>query len=341
MRAEHPRRGGERLQQPPLGRRQVDLVLAAPHGSRAQVDPDVVDLEPGAARLGRRPAQERPYPGQELRGAERLRQVVVGAEVERGDLVLLGVAHRQHEDRHRAEPPDLPAGGEPVDVRQVEVEHDEVGLAVADRADRGAPVGRRRDAEVAGEQRPLHRAEDLGLVVDDEDRRVAHARREPEPDRRAAARGVGRPDLAAHRGDEALADRETEPGTQARRPFLQPVERREQQLLVAEREAGPVVDHLHDDHAVRPLRGELDPPVGGAPHGARRVLHEVGDDPLHEQLRRPGRGRRRRRPARRSRRPASARARRRPPDRRDRPDRRGRRGPRACPTRSGTCRAGS
>ena len=48
----------------------------------------------------RRPAQRRPQPGQQLVHAERLGHVVVGAGVERGDLVRLAVAGGEHDDRH-------------------------------------------------------------------------------------------------------------------------------------------------------------------------------------------------------------------------------------------------
>ena len=72
-------------------------------------------------------AQERLDPAHQLAQAERLGQVVVGAELEADDLVDLVVACRQHQDGRlgagRAEPAqDLEA----VDARQAHVEHDEV-----------------------------------------------------------------------------------------------------------------------------------------------------------------------------------------------------------------------
>ena len=46
--------------------------------------------------------QERAHAREQLAGAERLREVVVGAEIQRGDLVRLLVANGQHDDGHAA-----------------------------------------------------------------------------------------------------------------------------------------------------------------------------------------------------------------------------------------------
>ena len=90
--------------------------------------------DPAAGRIGQvavRAAQQRLDPAHQLAQAERLGQVVVGAELEADDLVDLVVARGQDEDRHlgagRAQAAqDL----EPVDARQADVEHDEVGRLV-------------------------------------------------------------------------------------------------------------------------------------------------------------------------------------------------------------------
>ena len=91
---------------------------------------------PAAAGIGEvavRAAQQRLDPAHQLAQAERLGQVVVGAELEADDLVDLVVARRQDQDRH------LGAGGadaaqhlEAVDAGQADVEDHEVrGLGVA------------------------------------------------------------------------------------------------------------------------------------------------------------------------------------------------------------------
>ena len=71
-------------------------------------------------------------PGQQLLHRERLRHVVVGAQIEAEKLVALLDASRQHQDR---DPPrllplaELPTDRQAVHVGQVQVEEDEVGRA--------------------------------------------------------------------------------------------------------------------------------------------------------------------------------------------------------------------
>ena len=59
-------------------------------------------------------------------------------------------------------------------MRQIEVEHHEVGLVVGHLPDRGAPVGGRSHDHVARRQRALDGAKDLRIVVDDQDDGLAH-----------------------------------------------------------------------------------------------------------------------------------------------------------------------
>ena len=87
------------------------------------------------------PAQDRPDARDELARAERLGQVVVGAELEPEQLVELVVAGREHHDRDRRVAAQLAGDVEAVEAGQAEVEDDQVGLALADR--RQAPTGRR------------------------------------------------------------------------------------------------------------------------------------------------------------------------------------------------------
>ena len=95
-----------------------------------------------------RPAPEhRAQPRQKLADAERLVDVVVGAEVERGDLFRLAIARRQHDDRHVRPTPDLLDHLLAVHVRQAEIEHHGVGRVrrqqIARPAGRSAPSARR------------------------------------------------------------------------------------------------------------------------------------------------------------------------------------------------------
>src|SRR3954465_3218824 len=80
--------GHEGAQQVELDRGQVDLRAIPPDDARRQVDLEPVD---GDRRLARGPAgagQARLKPGDELARAEGLRDVVVGARLERAHLLV-------------------------------------------------------------------------------------------------------------------------------------------------------------------------------------------------------------------------------------------------------------
>ena len=82
--------------------------------------------------------------GFELGHAEGLGDVVVGASVEGGDLAVLGAGGREDDDRDVAPLADPPAHGEPVDVGEPEVEHDDVGRGERGLGDPLLAVGRGR-----------------------------------------------------------------------------------------------------------------------------------------------------------------------------------------------------
>ena len=139
-----------------------------------QVDLDVAEVDRGRwLALGHaalRPPEQGPDPGDELTQAERLRHVVVGAELEADDLVDLRVLGGEHEDRDRGFGPDDPADLDAGQLGEHQVEHDEVG-PIGPEADQGLAAIRRGD-----DREPL-RLEAVGeglakrrLVVDDEDR---------------------------------------------------------------------------------------------------------------------------------------------------------------------------
>ena len=76
--------------------------------------------------------------GDELQRTERLGHVIVGTEVQSGDLVDLVVARRQHDDRPAVGFADLAAQMEAVHVGQHDVQHGQVDgdVAVGDRFER-------------------------------------------------------------------------------------------------------------------------------------------------------------------------------------------------------------
>src|SRR4051812_35845941 len=104
------------------------------HGPGGRVEADVADLDRRdlVGSRGRRgghggAAQDGPDAGGHLAGAERLDDVVVGAELEPDHAVGLLAAGGQHDDRHLGLPPDLAADVVARAVGEHEVEQDEVG----------------------------------------------------------------------------------------------------------------------------------------------------------------------------------------------------------------------
>ena len=114
-----------------------------------------------------RPPQERANTRAELADRERLGDVVVGAELETDHLVELVVAGGQHDDRDGAPRAQLLAYLEPVQLRQHDVEHDEVDRLVAEACERLLAVGcLHDDVTVALEREGQHLAHCF-LVVDE------------------------------------------------------------------------------------------------------------------------------------------------------------------------------
>ena len=127
--------------------------------------------------LGRRVAPQRGSEArEELVHAERLGDVVVGAGVEGRDLVALGFADGEDDDRHGGPAAQAADHFDAVDSGEAEVEDDEVGvLPGGDRERRLAGLGE-VDVVAACAEVGRERAQDLGLVVDDEDARHSAAR---------------------------------------------------------------------------------------------------------------------------------------------------------------------
>src|ERR687897_247991 len=98
----------------------------------------LVDLENGVAETARRrrrptPSQDRPHPRDQLFDTERLGEIVVTAPGETGDPVLRGVAGgEEHHRRLVTRRPQPPAHSNPVDARQADVEHHDVGVIALD-----------------------------------------------------------------------------------------------------------------------------------------------------------------------------------------------------------------
>ena len=208
------------------------------------------------------PPQDRAHAAQQLRRRERLRHVVVRAELEPEHAVDLRVARRQHQDRHVALGAQLAADVGARHPGQHHVEDDDV-VAAASRAASSAAVPSRLlvDVEALAPQHERDDVEHARIVVDDEDARcmraharhlLAHARpleHDPHP-RPFAGRRVelDAPAEAAHRLPH---DREPEPEALGV-AVLAAVEAVEDVLLRLRAHADTGVLDLHTHSCTRP-----------------------------------------------------------------------------------------
>src|SRR5205807_3914894 len=153
---------------------QVHLAAGLGHAPARHVDRHVAALDDRlAAATVAGAAQQRPQPRRQLVGAEGLGDVVVGARVERADLLALVADRAEDEDRQRAPAAQVAQHVDAGAVGQDQVEHERVGRAHGERVE-GLGDGRGRvDLEPGAAQHDAQAAQDLRLVVDDEDTRIA------------------------------------------------------------------------------------------------------------------------------------------------------------------------
>ena len=162
----------KRLEQLVLGRREPHLAVADADVAPLDVDLEVARPEDRASALRHTGpvTKSNPRPSKQLGNAEGLGQVVVGSQVERGDLVALGPSDREHDDRHRhAHRPQLPNHLEPVEVGQAEIEYHEVRRPDGDLSECLAPAFDGLNLVPREREVHLDSAPDRRLVVDDED----------------------------------------------------------------------------------------------------------------------------------------------------------------------------
>src|SRR5260221_7471603 len=139
---------------------------------RAGVDPQAGDVRrrgrPGGER---RAPEERPHAREELPAAERLLQVVVGAEVEQLHPLVLAFLAGEHEDRRRCRRADPLADLVAAHLREPTVEDDEVGQLLRVPAERGLAVVRGEQVVSLGTEERGDHPDERAVVVDDEDAR--------------------------------------------------------------------------------------------------------------------------------------------------------------------------
>jgi hypothetical protein len=138
--------GRQRREQAVFDGREVHFRPGAAHQARGAVHFHVAKAEQRlrffAAGCRARAAQVGAHARQQLAGAEGFGQVVVGPGVERGDLVGLARARREHDDRHARPAAYVADQRNAVAVGQAQVEHQQVGLARAHRRQAVAQRGR-------------------------------------------------------------------------------------------------------------------------------------------------------------------------------------------------------
>ena len=167
----------EVAQQLELPRGQIRRLAGARHLGAPHIDDDLAEAIDVAARLRRRPTapQQRLESGHQLDRLERLRQIVVGAELQADDLVDDLPPRREHQDwRGDAALAYRAADVEAVHSRQHHVEHDQVVAAALRAREAGFPVAGRLDA-VALAAEPIREREPKPRFVLDEEHARRHA----------------------------------------------------------------------------------------------------------------------------------------------------------------------
>ncbi len=160
----------EPTQNPRFTRGEADNLAAPLRFEATEVDHAAVCLEDFRFGGGRGcTAAEGLDPRQELTNRKGLGQIVVGARLEPGDLVVLGSAGGEHQDRQqRSRTAQATADLDAVEIRQHEIEEHEVeGLAGA-AVDRGSPVFQGDDIIPRRAQKVGETLAQSPFVLDDE-----------------------------------------------------------------------------------------------------------------------------------------------------------------------------
>ena len=107
--------------------------------------------------------------GQEFRRAKGFRHEIVGAGIQRGDLILFGVPNREHDDSDAGSRSDLPACGQATHARHIDVEKYKIRMELA-KLDQSLLTGLCIIDFVPGfGKRAAHETPHLRLVIDNKD----------------------------------------------------------------------------------------------------------------------------------------------------------------------------
>ncbi len=170
------RMAGERVHHPELGEGQLDPLAGPARGDALQVEPQPAAIDHVLARGIRShrvdAPEERRDARHEVRQADVLREVVVGAQPQAGDDVELAIARGEEEDRERGrERAQLAAEGEaPVDLGpEPDVDDREIRQARAEGGHGAGPIGEGRDLVALPPQHVGVVLAERGVVLDDGD----------------------------------------------------------------------------------------------------------------------------------------------------------------------------
>ena len=177
----------DRGQRPPSGRR--TRPRARPGSSRT---PPTSRTSGSCERRGPGPPEHGPDAGEQLLGAERLGQVVVGPGVEPGDPVDLRGPGREHDHRDLALAADQAEQLEAVEAGHHHVEQDQVVPAAERPGQPPSAVVDRLQADAPAGEELLHQLAELDVVVDQQDRESRRARARPESVRLASSAQASR-----------------------------------------------------------------------------------------------------------------------------------------------------
>jgi hypothetical protein len=156
------------------GQRQVAAGHRGPPGADVHLQVPVTECGPRARGRGHvaGPAQHRRDPQHQLAGAERLGDVVVSADLQARDPVLLLPERGQHDDRHLGSDssgqPELAAHRQPRATGQHQVQHDEVGPLLARQPESRVAVAAGGDPVAGSAQIPADHLPHGRVVVDHE-----------------------------------------------------------------------------------------------------------------------------------------------------------------------------
>jgi hypothetical protein len=161
---------GQRKQQVELVRGQCARLAVDAHQPRAAVDGEPAEAQLVAGRLRAAPAQQGAHAGQQFARLERLRQVIVGADLQPDDAVERVALGGKHQDRQCGQRvvagADAPAHLQAIGIGQHQVEDQQLRAAGVEPAQSALRVGRRFDFDaVVGQVVADHRRE-TDVVVD-------------------------------------------------------------------------------------------------------------------------------------------------------------------------------